>query len=84
VVFLQGFREAIGFAVLIVALYLGLNRAALRLVRGRRPHPHLLGSWRQSLYSAYHRAPHRCWRRVAPLSRKLALGLSGFETGRRA
>jgi hypothetical protein len=80
-VFLRGFREAIGFAVLIVALYLLLN-AILLVVLGFEVlrHPETLAHWRQSLFGTYHSVP-----RMIGLSLlffpKLALGLSGFETG---
>ena len=80
-VFLRGFREAIGFAVLIVALYLLLN-AILLVVLGLEVlhHPEALGQWRQALFGKYHSVP-----RMIGLSLlffpKLALGLSGFETG---
>jgi amino acid permease len=80
-VFLRGFREAIGFAVLIVGIYLGLNLVLLVVLGGDViRHPNLLGTWRQSLYSSHHSTP-----RIIGLSLllfpKLALGLSGFETG---
>jgi hypothetical protein len=80
-VFLRGFREAIGFAVLIVAIYLGLN-AILLVVLGTEVlrHPEHLAHWRQGLFARYHSMP-----RMIGLSLlffpKLALGLSGFETG---
>jgi hypothetical protein len=80
-VFLRGFREAIGFAVLIVAFYLLIN-AVLLVVLGLEVlrHPEVLGRWRQALFGEYHSLP-----RMIGLSLlffpKLALGLSGFETG---
>jgi hypothetical protein len=80
-VFLRGFREAIGFAVLIVAFYLLMN-AILLVVLGLEVlrHPEYLGRWREGLLGEYHSLP-----RMIGLSLlffpKLALGLSGFETG---
>jgi hypothetical protein len=80
-VFLIGFREAIGFAVLIVGLYLGLNLVllgvlGLDVVR----HPTLLANWRGALFSTYHSTPKMIGLSLL-LFPKLALGLSGFETG---
>jgi len=79
-VFLRGFREAIGFAVLIVGLYLGLNIVLLVVLGGDvLRHPDLLGNWR-SLISSRHSTPRMIGLSLL-LFPKLALGLSGFETG---
>src|SRR5204863_9805862 len=49
-VFLKGFREAIGFAVLIVALYLGLNVVVLAAMGAEVVrHPQALAAWRHAL-----------------------------------
>lgn len=80
-VFLIGFREAIGMAVGIVAVYLGLN-AVLLVVALREvfQHPSVLTDWRMALY-AEHGSPLRMLGVSMLLFPKLALGLSGFETG---
>jgi hypothetical protein len=81
VVFLRGFHEAIGFAVLIVGIYLGLNLVLLAVLGfDVMRHPDLLGNWRQSLFASYHSTPRMIGLSLI-LFPKLALGLSGFETG---
>lgn len=80
-VFLKGFREAIGLAVGIVVLYLGLN--AVLLVEAFRQvlaHPEALARWKQALFLS-HGNPMGMLIAAALLFPKLALGLSGFETG---
>src|SRR3954452_2838101 len=51
-IFLKGFKEAIGIAVVLVIIYLGLNviviGGALMEVAN---HPELLGNWRESLFA---------------------------------
>jgi hypothetical protein len=80
VVFVIGFREAIGLARLVALPYLVLNLVVL--LRGMweiAGHPTLLHSWRFSL------SVHGDWTAIFVVSvlifPKLALGLSGFETG---
>lgn len=80
-VFLKGFREAIGLAVIIVGVYLLLNviviaEAAIELSR----HPDYFGRWRQAIFTE-HGNPLVMAALVLVLFPKLALGLSGFETG---
>ena len=80
-IFLRGFKEAIGLAVFLVASYLGLNailltEALIEVVR----HPDLLSNWRASLLAA-HPTPGGMALAALILFPKLALGLSGFETG---
>lgn len=79
-VFLKGFREAIGIAVLIGVPYMLLNvaivaRGALEIYT----HPEHLNHWTRSL------AIHGDWSALvlsaAIVFPRLALGLSGFETG---
>jgi amino acid permease len=81
VVFLIGFREAIGVAVAIVVVYLALNTVLLAVaVREVAGHPTLLADWWRALGTAQGSA----WRTLGAvllLFPKLALGLSGFETG---
>ena len=80
-IFLRGFREAIGLAVLIVAAYLALNVVVIGWGLGYIvSHPELLPRWRDALF-----VQHGSWATMAGVSLllfpKLALGLSGFETG---
>jgi len=80
-VFLRGFREAIGIAVSIVALYLGLNLFVLATtLREIVVHPDLLGGW-WSAALASRANPLALVGAVLFVFPKLALGLSGFETG---
>jgi hypothetical protein len=80
-VFLKGFKEAIGLAVWIVGVYLVLNAivigAALFEVV---THPAVFPEWRNALY-ARHGSPLAMIGLALLLFPKLALGLSGFETG---
>jgi hypothetical protein len=80
-VFLKGFKEAIGIAVLLVIAYLGLNF----IVVGRgfyeiASHPEVLSNWTGSLGNTY-ASPLMMIGVALFLFPKLALGLSGFETG---
>lgn len=80
-IFLRGFREAIGVAVAIVAVYLALN--AVVLVAGLHEvfaRPEVLAGWRAALF-AQHGSPWAMLGLGLLLFPKLALGLSGFETG---
>lgn len=80
-VFLAGFREAIGLAVAIVFLYLICN--AVVVVRSAQEilaHPQVLTNWHLSLFASH----GDVWKMIgvsAILFPKLALGMSGFETG---
>jgi len=89
--FLRGFREVIGIAVTLVAIFLGLNilligTAMLRIVS----HPVLIADWWTQLrmgdisLDSVHAGPLSLWGMIL-LSLfyfpKLILGLSGFETG---
>jgi hypothetical protein len=81
VIFLKSFQEAIGLAVTLVAVYLFLNFVVIG-VGGYQiwQQPALLNNW-QSTLTATHITP---WMMVGVsvlLFPKLALGLSGFETG---
>ena len=82
-VFLKGFREAIGLAVVLVVLYLALNVVVIGWGSG-----YIVSASR----SCCRRGARRCSRSTAACSiddrlsslilfPKLALGLSGFETG---
>ena len=80
-VLLKGFREAIWVAVIIVAAYLVLNLVVIGngLAHIAR-HPELFGGWKAGLYTS-----HTNFLAMIGLSLmlfpRLALGLSGFETG---
>jgi hypothetical protein len=80
-IFLRGFKEAIGLAVVIVIAYLGLNTVIL-LVGAREiwRHPEVLSQWRAALF-VQHGNPAMMAVMAVILFPKLALGLSGFETG---
>ena len=80
-VFLKGFKEAIGVAVAIVALYLSLN--VVLLIRGIAEivaRPEVIINFQADLWSSH---PSALGIIAASLFLfpKLALGLSGFETG---
>ena len=80
-VFLKGFGEAIGVAVVLVFVYLGLNavvvgRGLVEVVS----HPLVLGDWQAGLFRN-HGSPLGWIAASLLLFPKLALGLSGFETG---
>lgn len=80
-VFLKGFGEAIGIAIVLVASYLFLNlvviaRALVEIAR----HPDVVSEWRHML-TLEHGNPALMVGAALLLFPKLALGLSGFETG---
>jgi hypothetical protein len=80
-VFLKGFREAIGLAVVIVAVYLALNVIVLTVgIRELLGHPEYLPRWTNALFTQ-HTNPMAMLLVAFLLFPKLALGLSGFETG---
>ena len=80
-IFLKGFSEAIHVAVALVGTYLALNvivtAAAFGVVLR---HPHVFVDWKQALV-AQHGSPWAMIGVALLLFPKLALGLSGFETG---
>ncbi|CAH0126934.1 hypothetical protein SRABI83_00110 [Arthrobacter sp. Bi83] len=80
-VFLRGFKEAIGVAVTLVVLYLGLNVVVVAVTLFEVfTHPLSVGEWWRALSTS-----HGDWFMVVGIALlvfpKLALGLSGFETG---
>jgi len=80
-VFLKGFKEAIGIAVVLVIVYLLLNVVViaagfLEVIQ----HPSLVSDWKDLLYTE-HSNPLLMLGVSLLLFPKLALGLSGFETG---
>lgn len=80
-VFLRGFKEAIWLAVGLVAVYLTVNVVVVgyELVQVAR-HPEVITNWRAAL-TAQHGNPLMMVLLAVVLFPKLALGLSGFETG---
>ncbi|MEE6263861.1 APC family permease [Plantactinospora sonchi] len=80
-VFLKGFREAIGIAVVLVASYLLLNAIVITVTLGHLfSRPDLVADWRRLLLTEH---PDLFGIIVVALLvfPRLALGLSGFETG---
>ena len=80
-IFLKGFKEVINVAVFLVGIYLLLSAvitsvALLHVVE----HPHLFVTWKLALYSSHGSLPAMIGISLI-LFPKLALGLSGFETG---
>jgi hypothetical protein len=80
-VFLKGFKEAIGLAVGIVAVYLALNVVVIGwgLVEILQ-HPEYLPRWKDALFVQHGNAATMLLFALLVFP-KLALGLSGFETG---
>jgi hypothetical protein len=80
-VFLKGFQEAITLAVGIVAIYMALNVVVIAAaVRAIVEQPVLVANWKAALF-AQHGHPLMMIAMALILFPKLALGLSGFETG---
>ena len=80
-VFLKGFREAIGVAVALVGLYLAVNTVLLaRMSIELVAHPAFFSDWFSRLFANYH-SPWTALGISLITFPKLALGLSGFETG---
>jgi hypothetical protein len=80
-VFLKGFKEAIGIAVFLVFAYLAFNAVVvgaglLHLMQ----HPAVVTNWKNALFTS-HGSPIMMVAVALLLFPKLALGLSGFETG---
>jgi len=83
-IFLRGFKEAIGIAVVLVAIYLFLNLIVIGFgLYELLSHPYHFPEWKRALFQ--HPQVHgNAWLIVGVsliLFPKLALGLSGFETG---
>src|SRR5215217_1479882 len=84
IIFLRGFKEAIGIAVVLVCVYLFLNTIVIGFgVYQLATHPYHFPEWKQALFT--HPSVHgNPWLIIGVslfLFPKLALGLSGFETG---
>ena len=88
-VFLKGFKEAIGIAVILVIAYLLLNFIVIAVgFYEIATHPTLLTNWKDALFTTVNAGgvtEPRSLLLIIGLSLlvfpKLALGLSGFETG---
>jgi hypothetical protein len=80
-VFLKGFTEAIGIAVGLVAVYLSLNLVVVAIaLEHLAANPQLVVDWRHLLATSYS-SPLAMLAVALVVFPKLALGLSGFETG---
>ncbi|MBX9570332.1 MAG: hypothetical protein K2X77_15655 [Candidatus Obscuribacterales bacterium] len=80
-IFLKGFREAIGLSVILVAFYLACNAVVLwRAAEEMLTHQAALSEWQHKLWANYHSIPNMIGISLI-LFPKLALGMSGFETG---
>ncbi|RQX09951.1 amino acid transporter [Micromonospora arida] len=80
-VFLKGFTEAIGIAVVLVAVYLTLNAVVVADALWRVvTHPSAVGDW-TTMLTTRHGDPWLVVGLSLLVFPKLALGLSGFETG---
>lgn len=80
-VFLKGFSEAIDIAVVLVGIYLVLNAVVVVVAFTHiLAHPHIVAEWRQNLFQAH----GNIWMIIGLavlVFPRLALGMSGFETG---
>jgi hypothetical protein len=80
-VFLKGFTEAIGIAVGLVAVYLALNLVVVVVaLEHLAANPELVVDWRHLVTTSYG-SPLAMVGVALVVFPKLALGLSGFETG---
>ena len=80
-IFLKGFDEAIGLAVILVGVYLVLNAVVVSVAIAHvLAHPHVIQGWQHHLWQQHGSIPAMIGISLL-LFPKLALGLSGFETG---
>jgi hypothetical protein len=80
-IFLKGFREAIGISTVLVVSYLVLNAIILAVsTQHVLSHPSLVEDWWSKIF-ATHQSPWSMLGISLLLFPRLALGLSGFETG---
>jgi hypothetical protein len=80
-VFLKGFTEAVGIAVALVAVYLALNLVVIVVALEHVvAEPEVVTNWRNLLATDY-ASPLAMVAVALVVFPKLALGLSGFETG---
>ena len=80
-VFLRGFKEAVGIAVVLVGLFLSLNLIVVTVgLQEIARNPHLIEDWTRALRNE-HGNPLILIGAAIIVFPRLALGLSGFETG---
>lgn len=80
-VFLRGFREAIGVAVVLVVVYLLLNAVVVLVAFAHvLAEPAVVGDWTTAM-TQQHGDPVMIVAFAVLVFPKLALGMSGFETG---
>jgi hypothetical protein len=80
-IFLKGFREAIGVAVVLVGVYLALNVVVTAVGVGEvLRHPETIRRWHSGLFARHGDVLTMIGISLV-LFPRLALGLSGFETG---
>ena len=80
-VFLRGFSEAIGVAVALVATYLTLNAVVIAVSLAHVAQtPSVMGAWKDAMLTE-HGDPLMILVVALLVFPKLALGMSGFETG---
>jgi hypothetical protein len=81
-VFLKGFKEAIGLAVVLTVAYLSLNTVVVgRALYELATHPSYISDFNAHLMSQSKGSPFLMIGMALLVFPKLALGLSGFETG---
>lgn len=79
--FLKGFREAIGVCFAVVAFYLVCNAVVITYAtRALIENPSLITAWQTNVFREFHSVPQMIGLSLI-LFPKLALGMSGFETG---
>ncbi len=80
-IFLRGFKEAIGIAVVLVVIYLALNLTIVTVgFYEIATHPTVFFDWKRWLFDLYPNPMFMVGMALFVFP-KLALGLSGFETG---
>lgn len=80
-IFLRGFKEAIGIAVFLVVIYIALNLTIIAVgFYEIATHPTVLFDWKRWLFDLYPNPMFMIGMALFVFP-KLALGLSGFETG---
>jgi hypothetical protein len=80
-VFLRGFSEAIEVAVALVGIYLALNIVVIGVAFAHvLAHPQVVGDWSTAM-TTQHGNPVMILAMAVLVFPKLALGMSGFETG---
>jgi hypothetical protein len=80
-IFLKGFGEAIGLSVILTTIYLSLNLAIITAAGVELAHtPDHFSKWGAQLFVEHHSVLNMLGLSLV-LFPKLALGLSGFETG---